>query len=203
MVCPFVMKIFERLEEFLCIGWLCYLSWRLVEQEDQLLWLEEFLWYHLSLLSILTKLFLVCARARMCDYLPLVAPPNTHRESLRLLSYNSPIYWEIYRPYVRRETFFLLDITLLMGRCNWVHNEFRPCGNSDSLQSKEVLVSYSLVNASTPRYSVIWRCNKFESVISSLFVPWISRVLIRFHFWFQFHTSYLLAFSGYIYGLRL
>ena len=92
MVCPFVMKTFERLEEFLCIGWLRYLSQRLVEQEDQSLRLEEFLWYHLSLLFMLAKLFLVFARARICNHLPLVTPPNTHRESLRLLSHNSSIY---------------------------------------------------------------------------------------------------------------
>ena len=63
--------------------------------------------------------------------------------------------------------FFLSDITLLMGRCDLVHNEFRPCGDPDSLQSKDVLVGQSLVNVSFPRYFAIWGSNKFESVISS------------------------------------
>ena len=47
----------KRLEEFLCIGWLCRSFERLIEQEDHLLRLEEFLWYHLSLLFMLTKMF--------------------------------------------------------------------------------------------------------------------------------------------------
>ena len=33
------------------------------------------------------KAVLVFMRARMCGHLPLVAPPNAHRESLRLLSH--------------------------------------------------------------------------------------------------------------------
>ena len=36
--------------------------------------------------------------------------------------------------------FFFSGIILLMGRCDSVHNEFWPCGDPDSLQSKEVLV---------------------------------------------------------------
>ena len=45
------------LEEFLCIGWLCHSFQRLVEQENQLLRLEEFLWYHLSFLTISAEPF--------------------------------------------------------------------------------------------------------------------------------------------------
>ena len=47
----------ERLEEFLCIGWLCHSFQCLVEQEDQLLWSKEFLWHHLSLLTMIIELF--------------------------------------------------------------------------------------------------------------------------------------------------
>ena len=36
--------------------------------------------------------------------------------------------------------FFFSGIILLMGQYDLVHNEFWPCGNLDSLQSKEVLV---------------------------------------------------------------
>ena len=35
--------------------------------------------------------------------------------------------------------FLFSSIILSMGRCDSVHNEFRPCGGPDSLQSKEVL----------------------------------------------------------------
>ena len=41
------------------------------------------------------KVVLVFARARGCDHLPLVAPPNAHQENLRLLSHSSSIYREI------------------------------------------------------------------------------------------------------------
>jgi hypothetical protein len=51
------------------------------------------------------KVVLVFARARMYGHLPLVAPPNAHRESLRLLSHSSLIYWEICWAYVRWATF--------------------------------------------------------------------------------------------------
>ena len=37
------------------------------------------------------KAILVFARARMCNHLPLVIPPNAHRESLRLLSHSSQL----------------------------------------------------------------------------------------------------------------
>ena len=97
---------------------------------------------------------------------------------------------------------------LSTGQCDSVHDDLRPCGDPDSLQSKEALMGWSLVNvnSSYPSYDIFWGSNKFESVISSSSVPWISRVSICFHFWFQFHTPgeiYLLAFPGYIYGPRL
>ena len=41
------------------------------------------------------KAVLVFVRARGCDHLPLVAPPNAHQENLRLLSHSSSIYREI------------------------------------------------------------------------------------------------------------
>ena len=37
------------------------------------------------------KAILVYVRARMCGHLSLVAPPNAHRESLRLLSHSSQL----------------------------------------------------------------------------------------------------------------
>ena len=36
--------------------------------------------------------------------------------------------------------FLFSGIILSMGQCDSVHNEFWPCGDLDSLQSKEVLV---------------------------------------------------------------
>ena len=61
------------------------------------------------------KVVLVFARARICGHLPLVAPPNAHRESLRLLSHSSSIYWEIYWAYVRRATFLPLGYYFIDG----------------------------------------------------------------------------------------
>ena len=61
------------------------------------------------------KAVLVFARARMCDHLPLVTPPNAHRESLRLLSHSSSIYWEICWAYVRRATFLPLGYNFIDG----------------------------------------------------------------------------------------
>ena len=61
------------------------------------------------------KAVLVFARARMCDHLPLVTPPNVHRESLRLLSQSSSIYWEICWAYVRRATFLLIWYNFIDG----------------------------------------------------------------------------------------
>ena len=86
------------------------------------------------------KAVLVFARARMCGHLPLVAPPNAHRESLRLLSHSSSIYREICWAYVRRATFLLLWYNFIDGPMwlgsQWVSALWSP----DSLQSKEVLV---------------------------------------------------------------
>ena len=84
---------------------------------------------------------LVFARARMFDHLPLAIPPNAHRESLRLFPIVPQFIEKSVEHMLGERPFFLSDITLLMGRCDLVHNEFRPCGNLDSLQSKEVLVS--------------------------------------------------------------
>ena len=90
------------------------------------------------------KAILVFTRARMCDHLPLVTPPNAHWESLRLLSHSSSIYWEICWAYVRRTTFLPLGYNFIDGPMRlgsqWV-SALWTCGNSDSLQSKEVLVS--------------------------------------------------------------
>ena len=61
------------------------------------------------------KVVLVFARARMCGHFPLVAPPNTHWETLRLLSHSFSIYQEIYWAYVRRATFLLLWYNFIDG----------------------------------------------------------------------------------------
>ena len=58
---------------------------------------------------------LVFARTRMCGHLFLVALPNAHRESLRLLFHSSSIYREIYWTYVRRPTFLLLWYNFIDG----------------------------------------------------------------------------------------
>ena len=146
----------------------------------------------------------------MCGHLPLVAPSNAHRESLRLLSHSSSIYREIYWAYVRRATFLLLWYNFIDGPMRlgsqWVLALWRS-GLPSIQRSLGGLISGQCKSfVSIPWYFVIMGSNKSEYVISSLFVPWISGVLIHFWFWFQFHTSikiYLLAFSGYIYGLRL
>ena len=61
------------------------------------------------------KAVLVFARARMCDHLSLVAPPNAHWESLRFLPYSSSIYREICWAYVRRATFLLFWYNFIDG----------------------------------------------------------------------------------------
>ena len=58
---------------------------------------------------------LVFARARMFDHLPLVIPPNTHRESLRLFPHSSSIYWGTCWAYVRRATFLSLGYNFIDG----------------------------------------------------------------------------------------
>ena len=149
------------------------------------------------------KAVLVPARARICDHLPLFTPSNAHRESLRLLSHSSSIYWEICWAYVRWSIFLSLGYNFIDGPMwlgsQWISALWKFRLPSIQRSSGELIP----VNVSTPRYFVIWGSNKFESVISSLSVPWIFGVLTRFRFWFQFHTSYLLSFLGYIYGLRL
>ena len=48
-------------------------------------------------------------------------------------------------------------ITLLTGRCDSFYDNYQPCGDSDSLQSKEALVGWSLVNVnlSYPSHDIL------------------------------------------------
>ena len=69
----------EWLEEFLCIGWLCFSFQRLVEQEDQLLQLEEFLWHHLSFLTMIIELFWCLQGLKCVDTFPLFTLSNAHQ----------------------------------------------------------------------------------------------------------------------------
>ena len=86
------------------------------------------------------KAILVFTRARGCDHLSLVAPPNAHQESLGFFPIVPQFIEKSVEHMLGGRFFFFSGIILLMGRCDLVHNEFRPCGNLDSLQSKEVLV---------------------------------------------------------------
>ena len=45
-----------------------------------------------------------------------------------------------------------------MGQCDSVHDDLRPCGDLDSLQSKEALMGWSLVNVnlSHPPHDILW-----------------------------------------------
>ena len=86
------------------------------------------------------KAVLVFARARMCGHLPLVAPPNAHRESLRLFSIVPQFIEKSTEHMLGGRPFFFSGTILSMGRCDLVHNEFRPCGDPNFLQSKVVLV---------------------------------------------------------------
>ena len=86
------------------------------------------------------KAILVFVRARMFDHLPLVIPPNAHRESLRLFPIVPQFIEKSVEHMLGGRPFFFSGTISLMGRCDSVHNEFWPCGDPDSLQSKEVLV---------------------------------------------------------------
>ena len=86
------------------------------------------------------KAVLVFARARMCGHLPLVAPPNAHQESLRLLPIVPQFTEKSAGHRLGGRPFFFYDTILSMGRCDLVHNDSQPSGDLDSLQSKEVLV---------------------------------------------------------------
>ena len=90
---------------------------------------------------------LVFARAKMCGHLSLVRStkcppwkpqasfPQFTKESVgHLMGGHSPFSSTI----------------LSKGRHNLVHDDLRPCGDPDSLRSKEALVSRSLVNVSSP-----------------------------------------------------
>ena len=103
--------------------------------------------------------------------------------------------------------FFLLSGTILsMDQCQFISRQPWPCGGSrlPSIQrSLDRLISGQCkIFESISRHFIIWGSNKFKSVISSLYVPWIPGVSFRLNFWFQIHTLgeiYLLAFLGYIY----
>ena len=76
----------------------------------------------------------------MCGHLPLVAPPTLTRKALGFFPIVPQFIEKSVEHMLGGRPFFFSGIILLMGRCDLVHNEFWPCGNLDSLQSKEVLV---------------------------------------------------------------
>ena len=95
---------------------------------------------------------------------------------------------------------FLFSGTILStGRCwlgsRWPSALWGPKLPSIQISLDGLISGQCKFFVSIPRYFVIWGSNKFESVIPSLSVPWISRVLIRYRFWFQFHTPGQSSFS--------
>ena len=84
--------------------------------------------------------------ARMCEYLPLFGPLNAHWKSHKLLSSGLLVIEELAGYLLGRRLFPFSCTILSMGRHDLVHDDPRPYGDLDSLQSKEALVGRSLVN---------------------------------------------------------
>ena len=100
---------------------------------------------------------LVFARAKMCGHLPLVCSSNVHRESHRLLFRSFPVTEKLARLLSGRRLFPFSGIILSMGRYDLVHDDLRPCGDLESLQSKQASVGRSLVNVnlSYPSHDIL------------------------------------------------
>ena len=77
---------------------------------------------------------------------PLFVPSNAYRESHKLLSSGFSVTEELARYLLGRRLFPFSCTILSIGQCDLVHDDPRPYGDLDSLQSKEVLVGRSLVN---------------------------------------------------------
>ena len=92
---------------------------------------------------------LVFARAQMCGHLPLI-------HSIKCSSKKSVGYMGIF---LAGSLFSPLMLLLSVGRYDLVHDDLRPHGDLDSLQSKEVLVGWSSINVNfyiNPTISVIY-----------------------------------------------
>ena len=85
------------------------------------------------------KVVLVFARARVCGHFSLVCSSNAYRENNKLLSNGFPVIEKSVVNLPVRRLFPFFGIILLMGRCNLVYDDLRPCGDPDSLQSKRSL----------------------------------------------------------------
>ena len=80
------------------------------------------------------------------DTFPLFVPSNAYRESHKLLSSGLLVTEEL-AGYLLGRWLFPFSCTILsMGRRDLVHDDPRPYGDPDSLQSKEALVGRFLVN---------------------------------------------------------
>ena len=82
---------------------------------------------------------LVFARARACGHFSLVCSSNAYRENHKLLSSGFPVTEKSAGYLLVRRLFPFFGIFLLMGQCNLVYDDLRPCGDPDSLQSKRSL----------------------------------------------------------------
>ena len=118
---------------------------------------------------------LVFARARMCGHFSLVRFIKCLSGKPQASFQRFPSHREICGYLLVRRLFPFFGVILLMGRCDLVYDDPRPCGDPDFLQSKRSLGGLIFgpckFFVSVPRCFVTWGSDKFESVTFPLFVP--------------------------------
>ena len=80
------------------------------------------------------------------DTFPLFAHSNAHWESNKLFSSGFLVTEKSARHLLGRRLLPFSIIILLTDRCDSVYDDFRACGDSNFLQSKETLVGCLLAN---------------------------------------------------------
>ena len=101
------------------------------------------------------------------DTFPLFVLSNAYREKHKLLSCGFPEKSAGYL--LVRRLFPFFGIILLMGRCDLVYDDPRPCGDPDSLQSKRSLGG--LIFGPCKSFVSIPRCFVIGEALSSNLLP--------------------------------
>ena len=103
------------------------------------------------------------------DTFPLFVPSNAYRENHKLLSSGFPVIEKSTGYLLVRWLFPFFGIILLMGRCDLVYDDPRPCGDPDSLQSKRSLGG--LIFGPCKSFVSVPRCFIIGEAISSNLLP--------------------------------